>query len=79
MDNTFAETERLILRQMSEKDFSDIAEMLKNPNVMYAWEYVFDDIDASLEKFRCKIYRIEYVEPKAIPVSGKTFFNNNEK
>ena len=45
MDNTFAETERLILRQMSEKDFSDIAEMLKNPNVMYAWEYVFDDID----------------------------------
>ena len=45
MDNTFAETERLILRQMSEKDFSDIAEMLENPNVMYAWEYVFDDID----------------------------------
>lgn len=28
---------------------------------------------------RRKIYRIEYVEPKAIPVSGKTFFNNNEK
>lgn len=45
MDNIFLETERLILRQMSEKDFSDIAEMLKNPNVMYAWEYVFDDID----------------------------------
>ena len=40
---------------------------------------IVDDIDASLENFRCKIYRIEYVEPKAIPVSGKTFFNNNEK
>ena len=37
MDNIFLETERLILRQMSENDFSDIAEMLKNPNVMYAW------------------------------------------
>ncbi len=45
MDNIFLETERLILRQMSENDFSDIAEMLKNPNVMYAWEYIFDDID----------------------------------
>lgn len=30
---------------MSEIDFPDVAEMLKNPNVTYAWEYVFDDID----------------------------------
>lgn len=45
MEQYFAESKRLIYRKMSEADFSDIAEMLKNPNVMYAWEYVFDDID----------------------------------
>ncbi len=45
MEQYFAESKRLIFRKMSEADFSDIAEMLKNPNVMYAWEYVFDDID----------------------------------
>ena len=37
MTDIFTITERLILRQMSEADFSDIAEMLKNPDVMYAW------------------------------------------
>lgn len=45
MENVFAESERLILRKMSEKDFDDMAEMLQNPCVMYAWEYVFEDID----------------------------------
>ena len=38
----------------------------------------FDDIDDSLEKFRCRTYRIKYVEPKKIPVSGKMIFKNNE-
>ena len=45
MDNIFTESSRLIFRRMSEADFSDLAEMLKNPNVIYAWEYVFDDVD----------------------------------
>ena len=45
MDYIFTESSRLIFRRMSEADFSDVAEMLKNPNVMYAWEYVFDDVD----------------------------------
>lgn len=45
MNNILTESERLIFRRMSETDFSDIAEMLKNSNVMYAWESVFDDID----------------------------------
>lgn len=40
----------------------------------------FDDIDDSLEKFRCKIYRIKYVASKKIPISGKTIFDDkNEK
>ena len=45
MEQYFAESKRLIFRKMSEADFSDITEMLKNPNVMYAWEYIFDAID----------------------------------
>ncbi len=45
MNSIFAQTERLILREMSEADFLDIEEMMKNPNVMYAWEYIFDDLD----------------------------------
>lgn len=45
MENIFTESERLIYRRISEQDFDDIAQMLKNPNVMYAWEYSFDDLD----------------------------------
>ena len=45
VNNILTESERLIFRRMSEIDFPDVAEMLKNPNVTYAWEYVFDDID----------------------------------
>ncbi|MGM9958332.1 MAG: hypothetical protein ACI32B_03680 [Erysipelotrichaceae bacterium] len=38
------------------------------------YQNVFDDIDASLEEFRCKIYRTKYVEPKREPISGKTIY-----
>ena len=43
------------------------------------FQNVFNDIAASLEKFRCKIYRIKYVEPKKIPVSGKTIFSDKDE
>ena len=39
------ETERLLLREMDYDDFGDIAEMLKNPKVMYAYEHDFSDND----------------------------------
>ena len=45
MDNIFIETERLILREMYDSDFTEVASMMKSKNVMYAWEYVFEDID----------------------------------
>lgn len=45
MENFLLKTERLIFRKMTEQDFTDIAEMLQNPNVMYAWEYIFDDME----------------------------------
>ena len=47
MQEIFLSTDRLYLRRMTEKDFSDIALMLKNPKVVYAWEYNFSDIDVS--------------------------------
>ena len=41
--NVIMETERLILRRMDLSDFRDIAEMMQDIRVMYAWEYVFSD------------------------------------
>lgn len=41
MSEIFLETPRLILKKMSENDFDDIADMLQNPEVMYAWEHGF--------------------------------------
>lgn len=44
------------------------------------YQNVFDEVDKSLEKFRCKIYRIKYVEPKREPTSGKMlYFGEDEK
>ncbi len=39
------QTERLILRQMVQNDFGDLADMLKNPNVMYAYGHCFTSQD----------------------------------
>ena len=69
----------LKVSELNQKYFLSKEENLQGYTNVSIFQNVFDDIDASLENFRCKIYRIEYVEPKAIPVSGKTFFNNNEK
>lgn len=35
------ETERLILRKMQQSDYYDVAEMLQDPDVMYAYEHDF--------------------------------------
>lgn len=43
MKNIFLETERLYLRKIEKADFDELSIMLKNPNVMYAWEYTFSD------------------------------------
>lgn len=43
MKGAFLETERLILRKMSVKDFSVLSIMLQDREVMYAWEYIFTD------------------------------------
>lgn len=54
------ETERLYLREMEQSDFADLAEMLQNPNVMYAYEHDFTDEDVQIwldrQKERYKKY-----------------------
>ena len=42
------ETERLFLREMRQNDFRDLAEILQNPNVMYAYEHNFTEEDAQV-------------------------------
>ncbi|MFR6041568.1 MAG: GNAT family N-acetyltransferase [Dysosmobacter welbionis] len=39
------ETERLAFREMNQDDFLDLAEMLQNPKVMYAYEHDFSNSD----------------------------------
>ena len=39
------ETERLMLREMTQSDFDDLAEMLCDPEVMYAYERDFSEED----------------------------------
>ena len=34
------QTERLILKEMKQTDFQDLAEILQNPKVMYAYKFV---------------------------------------
>ena len=41
--DTVTESERLIYRKIKRSDFSELCEMLKDPEVMYAWEGIFDD------------------------------------
>lgn len=43
------------------------------------YQNIFDNIDASLEKFRCRIYRTKYEAPKAEPISGKIIYFDKNK
>ena len=42
------ETERLIFREMEQADFQSLAEILQNPEVMYAYEHDFTDEDVQV-------------------------------
>ena len=42
------ETERLIVRQLQQDDFQDLAQILKNPQVMYAYERTCSDEDVQI-------------------------------
>lgn len=54
----FAETERLILRKLTQSDFVDLCRILKDDEVMYAYEGAFSDdevqawLDRQLERYQ---------------------------
>ena len=54
------ETKRLILREMGQSDFQDLAEMLQNPEVMYAYEHDFTDEDVQVWLDRQKMRYEKY-------------------
>ncbi len=39
------QTKRLLLREMGPSDFADLAEILQDPKVVYAYEHTFSDAD----------------------------------
>ena len=45
MQNTFLNSERIKLRYIAQDDFENLKSMLQDLEVMYAWEYEFDDSD----------------------------------
>ena len=53
------ETKRLLLRELEPEDRKDLAEILQDPQVMYAYEHEFTDddvqawLDRQLERYRC--------------------------
>lgn len=53
------ETERLTLREMERSDLPDLAEMLQDPEVMYAYEHDFTDqeVQAWLDRQRSRYAR----------------------
>jgi ribosomal-protein-alanine N-acetyltransferase len=52
------ESKRLILRKITHKDFNELAKMLKDIDVMYAWEHTFSNkqinawIDNQIRRYR---------------------------
>lgn len=63
---------------LNQKYFSSREEKTSGYTNTLVFQSVFDDIDASLEKFRCKIYGTEYTEPQREPVSGKMLYFNED-
>ena len=58
MQDVFLETERLSLRYITQDDFEELKIILKDKDIMYAWEYDFTDndvqkwIDKNLERYK---------------------------
>ena len=54
------ETERLVMREMEQKDFYELKRILQNPRVMYAYEHIFSDEDVQTWLDRQKQRYVQY-------------------
>ena len=65
------ETERLMFREMAQSDFQDLAEILQNPKVMYAYEHLFSEqnvrewLDRQIGRYRKYGFGLWAVQLKA--------------
>ena len=78
-------TDRIYLREIDENDYEDLCEMLKDKDVMYAWEHSFSDEECKnwLEKQinRYKEYGFGYwaiIEKKIKEIYGTMWFDNSK-
>ena len=69
----------LKLSELNQEYFSIKEEKIQGCINVSVYQDVFDEIASALEKFRCKIYRIKYVEPPKKPVSGKMIYNETDE
>lgn len=60
MKDLFLKTARLELYKVDTEDFDELCKMLKNPEIMYAWEYNFTDEDVYDWINKCKKFYNEY-------------------
>lgn len=60
MNDLFLETERLCLYKMDKSDFDELCTILKDPDVMYAWEHEFFDEDVCDWISKNKLYYEKY-------------------
>lgn len=70
MKQNIIETERLVLREITDADFAEVASMLQDPEVMYAWEQpfsaaeVWDWIAKNQQRYRNEGYSYFLVSDK---------------
>ncbi|CEO33598.1 GNAT family acetyltransferase [[Clostridium] sordellii] len=89
MGKIFLETDRLILRQISENDFNDIANILQDIEIMYAWEKSFSDdevlewINKNIDRYKRDGYSyflaINKINKEVVGVMGPLIENINGK
>lgn len=89
MKDTVIETNRLILRKISQDDYSEIANILQDIDVMYAWEKSFSDeevqnwINQNLKRYNDEGYSfflaLEKESNKVVGVMGPLIENIENK
>ena len=52
MKDIFIETKEFILENINQDDFGELKSILQDRDVMYAWEYAFDDKYWNYKKYK---------------------------
>ncbi|GAA0091193.1 GNAT family N-acetyltransferase [Paraclostridium bifermentans] len=87
MENIILETERLLFRKILKEDYSEIASILQDIEIMYAWEKAFSNeevkiwIDENIKRYANEGYSyflaIEKMSGKTVGLTGPLIENIN--